>query len=74
MLIFVLLFNFAAPTYSQASVGGLLLEPFQAFVTVIGDGLLWLLQWCFTGKMTALYSKAEVTNKVTSGNTNTRIN
>lgn len=78
MLIFLILFNFTVPTYSQADLGGLLLSPFKEFVLIIGDGIMWMLHWCFTGSPQTVISTAigpfggaEVKGKA-SGDTNTR--
>lgn len=44
-LVVVILFNFSAPTISQAaSIGGTLLQPVVSLLTALGDGLMLLIQ------------------------------
>ena len=44
-LVVVILFNFSAPTVSQAaSIGGTLLQPVVSLLTALGDGLMLLIQ------------------------------
>lgn len=43
-LVVVILFNFSAPTISQASIGGTLLQPIVALLTAIGDGAMLVIQ------------------------------
>ena len=44
-LVIVILFNFSAPTMSQAvTIGGVLFEPIKDLVLTIADGAVWLIQ------------------------------
>lgn len=43
-LVIVILFNFSAPTISQASIGGTLLEPIVDLLIAIGDGAMLVIQ------------------------------
>ena len=43
-IVVVILFNFSAPTISQASIGGTLLQPIVALLTAIGDGAMLVIQ------------------------------
>lgn len=43
-LVIVILFNFCAPTLSQASIGGTLLEPIVSLLIAIGDGAMLVIQ------------------------------
>ena len=43
-LVVVILFNFSAPTISQASIGGTLLGPVVDLFVALGDGIMFLIQ------------------------------
>ena len=51
IIVFLLLFNFIVPTYSQADFGGKLLSPIKQFVVAIADAGMWLVNYAFTGKV-----------------------
>lgn len=46
MLIALLLSNFVIPTYSQAGIGGVLMDPIVDLICTIGDAIINVLQKC----------------------------
>ena len=48
-VVFVILFNFAMPTISSASVGGILFEPIKDLLLVIADGVMGVAQTMLFG-------------------------
>lgn len=61
-IVIIIVCNFSIPTRVQADVGGILMSPVVAFVTVIVDGIYNLLEWAMLGE-TNLFMK-EATDKV----------
>lgn len=49
LILMVLTLNFIVPTYSQADIGGVLMDPITDFLCTIGDGIINVLQKCMTG-------------------------
>ena len=49
VLVFIILFNFSAPTISSASAGGILFEPIKDLLLVIADGIISITQSMLLG-------------------------
>ena len=63
-IVVVILFNFSAPTLSQASIGGTLLSPLVDLLIAIGDGAVYLIQSLLFGMNESVLRVATVSNDI----------
>ena len=52
-MLMVICINFIVPTYSNAGIGGILINPILDLTAALGDILQSLMQWCMTGQAAA---------------------
>lgn len=71
VIVMVLLCNFITPQATQADLGGVLLSPFSALFTTIGDSILWALESWLTDKGTNAfeYTISDKDDKIENGKT-----